>query len=215
MLRTSRNLILLLAVMLGLGDRARAADASITISGSETQVSGAWDTGTITISLTDSAGHSYGESVLYGQYSTSASIASSFGARFSNDYYVATGLSVRACGNVICFHLKGADAFASLTISDSSPSFSVVKTVWQMAPVIAWATPASIPFGTALSSVQLNATASVPGTFVYSPEAGDILLAGTDTLSVIFTPTDTTDYAPVSAAVSLVVTPGTAKLSCW
>ena len=43
---------------------------------------------------------------------------------------------------------------------------------------IAWNAPASIVFGTALSATQLNATASVPGTFVYAPAAGTLLNAG-------------------------------------
>ncbi len=38
------------------------------------------------------------------------------------------------------------------------------------------------------------ATPQVPGTFVYNPPAGTIEPVGTDTLSVTFTPTDTTDY---------------------
>jgi 2-keto-3-deoxy-6-phosphogluconate aldolase len=60
-------------------------------------------------------------------------------------------------------------------------------------PVITWTTPAAIPYGTALSAAQLDATASVPGTFAYSPSAGTVLAAGAQTLSVTFTPTDTTD----------------------
>jgi len=51
----------------------------------------------------------------------------------------------------------------------------------------------------------LNATASVPGTFVYTPAAGAVPMAGTDSLSVTFTPTDTTDYGTVTSAVSLTV----------
>ena len=39
-------------------------------------------------------------------------------------------------------------------------------------------------------------TPSIPGTFVYTPPAGTIEPVGTDTLSVAFTPTDTTDYKP-------------------
>ena len=45
-------------------------------------------------------------------------------------------------------------------------------------PTITWATPADITYGTALSATQLNATASVPGTFVYTPVAGTVLNAG-------------------------------------
>jgi hypothetical protein len=40
-------------------------------------------------------------------------------------------------------------------------------TVNKAAPAITWNRPAAVPAGTALSSTQLNATASVPGTFVY------------------------------------------------
>jgi len=83
-------------------------------------------------------------------------------------------------------------------------------TAWTIAkgtPVISWPAPAAIIYGTALSSTQLDATASVPGTFVYTPAAGAILAAGSQTLSVAFTPTDTTDYNNASASVSLTVNP--------
>ena len=36
----------------------------------------------------------------------------------------------------------------------------------------------SSTYGTALSATQLNATANVPGTFVYTPAAGTVLNAG-------------------------------------
>jgi len=79
---------LLLAVLLGLGGRALAADTALTVTGAETQVGGVWDTGALTISFTDSAGNSYSETVSPGQFSTAASIASAFGAKFSNQYYI-------------------------------------------------------------------------------------------------------------------------------
>jgi hypothetical protein len=44
----------------------------------------------------------------------------------------------------------------------------VSLTVTQAAPVITWATPASIIYGTALSGTQLNATASVPGVATFT-----------------------------------------------
>ncbi|HEY6181571.1 MAG TPA: beta-propeller fold lactonase family protein [Terriglobales bacterium] len=72
-------------------------------------------------------------------------------------------------------------------------------------PTITWATPAAITYGTALSSTQLDATASVPGTFTYTPAASTVLTAGTQTLSVSFAPTDTTHYNSASATVSLTV----------
>src|SRR6202043_20534 len=71
---------------------------------------------------------------------------------------------------------------------------TVTLTVSQATPVITWNNPASIPYGTALSTTQLNATASVPGTLVYPPAAGSIPAAGNDPLSVTFTPTDSANY---------------------
>jgi len=62
----------------------------------------------------------------------------------------------------------------------------------QSTPLITWPAPPAINYGTALSSVQLDATANVPGTFAYSPSAGTVLDVGSQTLSVTFTPTDTT-----------------------
>ena len=61
-----------------------------------------------------------------------------------------------------------------------------------VAPVLTWPAPAAITQGTALGATQLNATANVPGTFVYSPAAGTVLPVGTHTLRVTFTPTDLT-----------------------
>ena len=46
------------------------------------------------------------------------------------------------------------------------------------------------------AAAELDARANVPGTFAYSPPLGTVLGAGTQTLSVTFTPTDTTDYTP-------------------
>jgi hypothetical protein len=54
---------------------------------------------------------------------------------------------------------------------------------------------------------QLNATASVPGSFSYTPLAGTVLGAGAnETLHVDFTPTDTTNYTVASKNVTINVT---------
>ena len=74
-------------------------------------------------------------------------------------------------------------------------------------PVITWSNPTAIIYGTALTGTQLNATASVPGTFVYTPASGALLTVGTQTLSVQFTPTDATDYTIASDSVQLQVNP--------
>lgn len=73
-------------------------------------------------------------------------------------------------------------------------------------PVITWNPPAAITYGSALSSDQLNATASVPGTFVYNPPAGTVLPVGSNqTLSVTFTPTDTDDYYTTTGSTTITV----------
>jgi hypothetical protein len=95
------------------------------------------------------------------------------------------------------------------TPTDATDYNSVTQTVsivvGKATPSVTWANPAAIVYGTPLSATQLNATASVAGTFTYTPAAGTVLLPGTQTLSVLFTPTDTTDYNGVTQTVSLVV----------
>ena len=44
-------------------------------------------------------------------------------------------------------------------------------------PTISWPTPSPIANTTPLTSTQLDATASVPGRFVYTPAAGTVLTA--------------------------------------
>jgi RHS repeat-associated protein len=81
----------------------------------------------------------------------------------------------------------------------------VTQTVNQATPTIAWMSPVNIPPDTPLSATQLNATANVPGAFAYSPALGTVLGTGSQTLSVTFTPTDTTDYSTATASVTLTV----------
>src|SRR5205823_4141135 len=91
---------------------------------------------------------------------------------------------------------------------DPSPA-SRTWTVGKRTPVLTWANPADITYPTALSRTQLHATADTVGTFVYTPAAGTILPAGSgQTLSVLFTPNDLTNYNPVSTTVHLNVLKG-------
>ncbi len=104
-----------------------------------------------------------------------------------------------------------------------SHSFNVL----QATPVIVWAPPAPVPYGTTLAKI-LNASASVsgnplPGTYSYTAQvsgsapipvtSSTVLAAGTYTLTVTFTPTDNTDYASATGSVSLVVGKGAATVS--
>jgi hypothetical protein len=88
--------------------------------------------------------------------------------------------------------------------SDASATLNITKA----APAITWINPADITQGTALGPIQLNATANVPGTFVYTPPSGTVLLAGpAQLLSVSFTPTDLAGYNGASASVRINVAP--------
>ena len=95
----------------------------------------------------------------------------------------------------------------SNTSNYNSASGSVALQVNPAAAPITWLKPGAIEYGTALSSVQLDATSSVAGTFVYTPGAGTVLPEGSNTLSVMFTPVDTTDYTPNTATVTISVKP--------
>ena len=83
----------------------------------------------------------------------------------------------------------------------------------QTTPAITWAAPAAITYGTALSSTQLDATTSVPGTFAYTPGTGTVLTAGTQTLSVTFAPINSTDYTSATATVPLTVNKATPAIT--
>ena len=78
-------------------------------------------------------------------------------------------------------------------------------------PAITWTNPDNITVGTALSNTQLNAIARDPvngndvaGTWVYTPGIGTQLAEGQQqTLSVVFTPTDTETYNTAPANVKI------------
>jgi len=97
---------------------------------------------------------------------------------------------------------------AVFTPTDTTDYNKVTQTVTinvlKAIPTITWKNPADIVSGTALSSTQLNAKASVPGTFLYNPLSGTILSAGQQqVLQTVFTPTDTTDYNTATASVTI------------
>ncbi|MGA2501108.1 MAG: sialidase family protein, partial [Tepidisphaeraceae bacterium] len=98
--------------------------------------------------------------------------------------------------------------------SGSSTSSTSTTPINKTTPTLTWATPAAVGAGTALSATQLDATASVPGAFVYTPALGTVMTTvGTQTLSVAFTPTDTTDYNSNTGSVTLTVNKGTPTIN--
>jgi len=87
-------------------------------------------------------------------------------------------------------------------------SGQVAVTIDKATPILSWAQPAAVTAGTLLTATQLNATANVEGTFIYSPPVGTVLTA-TQPLSVAFTPTDTLNYNGATASVTITVEPNT------
>ena len=99
----------------------------------------------------------------------------------------------------------------------------VALTIWQAAgsssssgataPRLSWPTPLAITQGTPLGALQLNATASVAGTFTYNPPAGTVLPAGTHTLTATFVPADLSLYRTATTYTTLVVDAARFRLS--
>jgi Flp pilus assembly CpaE family ATPase len=147
-----------------------------------------------TISWAAPATISYGTALGSGQLKATASVPGTF------TYNPPAG-EVLAAGT----HTLTATFNPTNTADDATAEASVTITVAKATPIITWPTPSPISYGTPLGAAQLNATALVPGTFVYTPAAGNVLAAGTPMLSVTFIPADATDYTTAQAAVSLVV----------
>jgi len=164
-----------------------ASVQSVTLSAAVTSTTGTVDAGTVTFTLLQG-------STPIGSPVTSATLTSG-SAMVSYTLPAATPAGAYTIQAV--FNAGGA-------FDTSSDSYQTL-TIGQVTPTVTWATPAGITYGVALTSAQLNVTPSVPGTVVYSPAAGAVLGAGSQTLSATFTPADPTDYASVTQTVSLSV----------
>ncbi|MEI6668596.1 MAG: alkaline phosphatase family protein [Acidobacteriota bacterium] len=86
----------------------------------------------------------------------------------------------------------------------ATTSETATLTVTKATPILTWPTPAAIASGTPLSASQLNATASVAGTFAYTPAVGAVFGVGAQqTLSVSFTPIDSANYTAPATTVAI------------
>lgn len=122
---------------------------------------------------------------------------------------VASAGSVVPAGTTVGNYAIQADYQGSTGFAPSSDVKQLI--ISKATPVVTWSNPADITFGSALGAMQLNATASVPGTFVYSPPAGTVLPAGNaQTLSATFTPADTANCNSAAKSVPINVLPASA-----
>ena len=128
-----------------------------------------------------------------------------------------TALTAKAPGTVTvqAAYVEATPAGASPSSASTSPEnlsastqITITASPSTNTPTISWSAPAAISYGTALSSTQLNATASVAGTFTYTPAAGTVLKPGTQSLSAVFTPTNKT-YSAATATVQITVNQAT------
>ena len=152
-----------------------------------------------TITFGPLANHTYGDA----PFSVSATSTSGLTVTFSS---LTAACSV--AGSQVTILAAGTCTIRASQIGDSvyDPATPVDQSfnVNQATPVITWANPANITYGTALSATQLNATASVPGSFVYTPASGTVLNAGaSQALGVAFTPTDSANYTNANATVHI------------
>jgi hypothetical protein len=167
-----------------------SASTNVTI----TQPTGAQTPNVPVISWTAPGAITYGTALSGTQLSATANVPGTF------VYTPAAGAVLTAGQQTLSVLFTPTD-----TQTYSSATATVTMTVNQAAPTTSWATPAAITQGTALGATQLDAKASVPGAFAYTPAAGTVPAAGTLQLSAVFTPTDATDYSSATAKTSLVV----------
>lgn len=102
-----------------------SATATLTVGGTEQLSGGLWDSGMITVSF-----NGFLEMVNYGQYSSTASIASALAAMFSRDYiayglYAKAGANGNSDPNVITFQLTNGQTFGAISYTLPGTSFSL------------------------------------------------------------------------------------------
>src|SRR4029079_4514003 len=158
---------------------------------------------TTTISWTAPADITYGTALGATQLNASANVPGTF------VYNPIAGTPLDAGRHTLAVTVMSNDT-ANYAGATATTSITVLKA----SATITWSTPADITYGTALNATQLNATANVPGTFVYSPVAGTVLNAGANqTLSVTFTPTDAANYSGATPTTTITVLKASTTIS--
>jgi hypothetical protein len=155
-----------------------------------------------TITFGTLTGHTFGESPFAIAATASSGLAVLFSSTTPTTCTVA-GATVTVVGAGTCAIQATQPGNLNYTAASAvTLGFAIAKAT----PLVTWTAPAAITVGTALSATQLNATANVPGAFVYTPASGTVLQSGSgQSLSVTFTPTDTSDYTAVIATTTISV----------
>jgi hypothetical protein len=154
------------------------------------------DPATPALSWASPAALIYGTALGVAQLNATADVPGTFA------YTPAAGTMLGAGAHTLRVAFTPADA-----LNYVAASTTVSLTVDPATPALSWASPAALTYGTALGVAQLKATADVPGTFAYTPPTGTMLVAGSHTLRVAFTPADALNHVAASTTVSLTVDP--------
>jgi len=150
-------------------------------------------------------------SLAAGTYTSAQSVTISDATPGATIYYTTNGTAPTPASNVYSgpITVSATETVQAIAVSSSTSQSTIASALYTISisgttPVISWPNPAAVTYGTALSATQLDATTTVAGSFNYSPASG-ILTAGSHTLNVTFTPTNTTAYTTATASVTLTV----------
>ncbi len=158
----------------------------------------------------------FGTAVGSAQLNATANIQGSFSYTLADGTTPANGAVLNAGQNqTLKVNFTPNDSIDYTTATDS-----VTINVLQATPQITWSNPGDIVYGTALGATQLDASAEVSGSFTYTladgktSANGAILNAGPNqTLNVLFTPDDVTDYTTATDSVVINVLKATPQIT--
>jgi len=124
-----------------------------------------------------------------------------------NDVFVNKGINCERSQGRIVFQAEGSDIqYRNIELRPQGSETSD--------PQVSWTPPAPIVYGEPLGAAQLSASASVAGSFSYTPSAGTVLDAGAaQSLRATFTPDDASSYNTVVTTVAIDVEPAALTLS--
>jgi streptogramin lyase len=140
---------------------------------------------------------------------TGESVSGDFTYSLADGTPIVSGVTVLSTGQ----HTLHVDFTPTDTAKYNTASKDININILKATPTVTWSNPADIVHGTALSSTQLNAVASVLGIFTYNSVAGTILPIGAHTLHVDFTPDDAVNYNAASMDVTINVLKATPTIT--
>ena len=163
-------------------------------------------TASLTATLTAGGSGLAGKSVVFTR--KVGAIVTTVGSATTDADGVATLTGVSLAGFKAGTFVGVIGASFALDAADAASTGARGLTVAKATPTASWLSPADITQGMALGTLQLDATASVAGTFAYSPASGTVLSVGQgQALTATFAPTDAADFNTITATTKINVAP--------